>query len=245
MEQAPVERQVRARVVGRDPNFAEFADRLRPGVAPPNHELVIAVSPDMYESVVREMNRRRHEQQLRPLRIDPRGVPFLAVQAPLVPIAVVFGAVAIVVVVAAAAVAVAASAPAAAAVATGAVVAETGAAVTATTATGVTLTLIQGGGAAVTGGAAVAGGTAAASGVAVSISPAAAAGIAATVALTAHVSRAEAATGVRQLVGRNIAVVLDVTNTGGHAAIGKPGQRITAPDGNTYYPIVLLRSDEP
>jgi hypothetical protein len=64
---------------------------LKVGEAPRGRTWIIGIDSNIYRQVVAEKERERFERMTRPMRIDPRGVPFIQVQAPLVPIAYVFG----------------------------------------------------------------------------------------------------------------------------------------------------------
>ena len=243
-------RKVRAKLVGADPAFAEYANRVRLPLVQPGQQFIVAFRDDLYTKAVDEFNRRLTQQRMRVMQVDPRGVPFLAVQAPLIPIAIVFGAIEFVIVGGMVAAAIVAAAPAAAAAATTATVAEAGAgtavAAEVGTAAAPTLTVIQGGAAttAATGGTVAASGGAAAAGggVAITLNKAAAAVIIAKIVVGGG-SRAEAAEAIQPLVDTHISAVLEVSERGGVDAY-KPGQPISINDGNRYRAAIAFTADE-
>jgi hypothetical protein len=257
-EQEKPQRRVRAYLVGGHPVFMEYANRMQPPLVLPGQQFIIAFRDDIYTDAVSEWERRQAAQRRRVMQVDPRGIPFIAVQAPLIPIAVVAGVIELIFVGGLVVVAIAAAAPAAAAAGTTAAVAEVGAGTAAATevAAGTavaadvaasaapTLTVIQGGAAttAATGGTiAATGGAAAASGASITFTKAAAAVVIANI-LAGGGSEAEAAAAIGPLVGTRIAVVLEVSGRGGIDAY-KIGQAISA-DGKTYRAAVALTADE-
>jgi hypothetical protein len=84
---------VPVRVKGVDPYFEDDADQLPYLEKPPGRIFVVAVEDGIYRDTIAERTRRHHEQTLRAMRVDPRGVPMFQVSAPLVGIAVVAGAI--------------------------------------------------------------------------------------------------------------------------------------------------------
>ena len=244
------QRRVPAQVAGADPAFAEYAQRMRPPLILPGQQFIVAFRDEIYTGAVNEMNRRHFEQTKRLLQVDPRGVPLFAVQAPLIPIAVVAGAIELVIVGGMIVAAIVVAAPEVAVGAAGAATTAevgTGAAVAAETGAGAaapTLTVLQGG-AAATGGTAAASGTAAAAGggaAAITFDKAAAAVVIAKL-VAGGSSEAEAAEAVRPLVGKRIAVVVEVSRRGGIQAY-KPGQVVSTEPGGVYRAAIALTAGE-
>lgn len=231
-EKEQKKKKVPVQIVSRHPAFQEMYERIAAREAPPGHDFVVAIDADFYDQRVKQFNDQAMRDRMRSMQIDPRGVPFIAhtpwaamgqyaepILYGILAVAAVAAVVAVGILllpeiaVAGGAVAVTEGVVGAAAVTEGVVGTTAVAGATYTTATGVTLTVIEGGG-----GTAAAGGTIVAT---VAKGSAAAAAVIATILATDKT--ANAAEIIKPVVDKPIITVKDITGSQ-----GKVGDSITA-----------------
>jgi hypothetical protein len=233
-EKEQKKKKVPVRIVARHPAFQEMYERIAAREAPPNRDFVVAIDGDFYDQRVKQFNDQAMRDRMRPMQIDPRGVPFIA-HTPWAAMGqyaepILYGILAVAAVAAVVAVgilllpeiAVAGGAVAATEGIVGGVVATEGvvgttavAGATYTTATGVTLTVIEGGG----GAAAASGGGA----VVATVAKGSAAAAAVIATILATDKNANAAEIIKPVVDKPIITVKDITGSQ-----GKVGDSITA-----------------
>jgi hypothetical protein len=116
-----------------DPAFRELTRRIPAREAAPGEEYFVLVDSDLYKKSVQQEQAEQLTRQTRLMQIDPRRVPFVQLSAPLIPIAMIAGAIELPIVAAVLVAGIVAAAPEEAAVGVGAAAAEGVAAATATT----------------------------------------------------------------------------------------------------------------
>ncbi len=80
-------KRVPIRIVDVEAGFSDMANRFPDRDAPPGRDWVVVVDGDLHDLIIKQYQRELLEKQLRPLRIDVRGVPVIQLGAPLVGLA--------------------------------------------------------------------------------------------------------------------------------------------------------------
>lgn len=80
----PQERPVRVRGRATEPDFNRFVGQMPEVYAPGGREYILALEAGLFGQIAAELGRQQLEQMTRVMRVDPRGAPFITVEAPLV-----------------------------------------------------------------------------------------------------------------------------------------------------------------